>query len=77
MNSEQVFMTTKFQKFEKKLMNEYMKTLSDVQSTRKKLNPIDRGSHNFTTSSKPNINTNIPHRENLLLSNLPIMNKKF
>lgn len=36
-------MSSKFHKFEKKLMNEYIKTLNDVQSTRKNLNPIDRG----------------------------------
>lgn len=70
-------MTQKFQKFERKLMREYLKTLSDVQSTRSKLNPIDRGQHNSISTNASNINTNIPAKENMLLSNLPIMNKKF
>ena len=30
MTSEQIFMSSKFQKFEKKLMNEYLNTLGDV-----------------------------------------------
>lgn len=76
LNSEQMFMTHKFQKFERKLLREYLKTLSDVQSTRSKLNPIDRG-HNPISSNVANINTNIPAKENTLLTNLPIMNRKF
>lgn len=77
MTNDQVYMTENFQKFEKKLLREYLKTLQDVKT---KNQNIDRGSHNGqsrTGGMGQNMNTNVPLKESLLLSNLPIMHHKF
>lgn len=86
--ADQTYMSSKFHKYEKKLIREYLQTLRDVKSYDSHLDhdaQLDTGLHNTSAMHFRSIlsggmfphNSNLDPKQAMLLSHLPIMSKQF
>ena len=78
------FLTDQYRKYEHKLMKQYKRTINDVKLNSDSTQPLEKGLHNYSKSkffdnvySGTLQNTSFNRTEQMLFTNLPIMNKQF